>query len=393
MTDKFRTALEDLTPDRTMVANLANRAVARATRRRAFGRTAFGLAAVGAVLAVSLVAVPMVTHRHTASLDAAQAAGDQSAGQVTSPPSAGPVTNTGSALPPPTPRYAILSYIQYTHDPSDPAYAWDPDSHRYIKTGHTLVRPSPDGRWGLVGPYPSNELSVARWSDAVHGRNLTRLSAQGTALWAPEGATLVVVNRAGHTTSYVDPATGTTHTVPWPAAVTKNARKLLASAPGYHGQVVLWSRTPLGALVQTVDRQGRLVGSSDVLDVNSAGPEGLDDPQVHPTVSPDGRYVVPVPGALYDLRTHRYTTFDDPTGINGVSAGFDNGWYDGGHLIQTGASGRSAKGNLPITMSTYDTSGHLVHSLPLTALPGFGPGRTDAFLARITPATEGALTF
>jgi hypothetical protein len=383
-THEFRTALEDLTSGRNPPVNLADRALTGLGRRRTRNRTLLGSAAAAAVILA--VAVPAATLRNPTPT------GGGSNGSTPTTATLGGDATQPNVGPPANPRYAILSYQQYTSDTSDPWYAWDPATHKYVRTGQIAILPSPDGAWGLVKEANNvrPKWAVARWSDAVHGRNLSwHDPVTGGVLWAPDGTTVIVIDRAAQRTTYVDPVAGTTRVVPWPSAAVRIFRKLIGYAPGYRGQVVLWSRDPNGVLVQTIDPQGRLADSAIVPDL-SMNETVLDELQNYPAVSPDGRYLVVIPGVLFDLRARRSIRFNDPTGISGTSAGFQNGWYDAGHLIQTA---RSGKGNLPITMSTYDTSGHLVNSLPLTALPGFGRGRTAAFLARITPATEGALTF
>lgn len=351
----LRTALEDVTEDRTPPADLADRALHRLARHRRT-RTRI-LVTLASTAAAAAIVAPLTVTR--------------------------PGNSNGSAstqAPPPAhPRYAILSYQD-----GGSWYAWDPRAHRYIGTGSDAYVPSPDGRWALTVQVDSDHArwSVGRWADAIHGRGLSTYDSMPSALisWAPDSATVVLIDPSGRATTYFDAATGMLTAAPWQTPTGNYT--LFGATPGRRGEIVVASLVAGSVRVQTLDRRGRLARSVTVAIPRS--PTGTGVPALGrglSPLSPDGRFLLLQAGLLVDLGEARATRFD----TDGPTVDSINGWYDDNHLIRTGPDGSGR----PV-MSVYDTSGRPVNSLPLT---GLGRGITDACLAPIGPDTAGALVF
>jgi hypothetical protein len=406
----FRTVLDDLTT-RPAPLNLADLALATAARRRRRDRI---LTVAGAAVLVVAVAVPVTLVRHGGSKPTPTPAG--SATPTPRPTRVltggdGPVIQSPIALckpsDPGTPqrpapgKQAVLSYEMHTNDPRDPWYAWDPQTHKYIRSAGN-VRPSPDGTLGLIsdGRMVGNKFldgfDIAAWSDAIHERNLHRFPDKGTATWAPDG-TVVAVNNLTHTMTYVNPATMGSRTIPWPPALVQTGEVVVGFGAITNQQLVLWSvnnRDGRSAVyVRVLDQTGKIVRTTAVgvaeeptydVDLATPGEPALLEQTTAPTaVSPDGRYIAEG-GMILDTAACRSTTGPITTD------GFYAGWY-GGDLVLKTTRGDQHK---PIALTAMDANGKFAFGTPLTDLPGYGNGQgiTKVYVAAVGPTTQGAVT-
>jgi hypothetical protein len=398
----FDTALNELAADPVPVG-FADQALTTAARRRRRDRI---LTVAGTAVLVVAVAIPVTLVRHDGSTPTP--AGTSSATRVGPPPK--PVisstialckpSNPGAPQRPAPGGQAVLSYEVHTNDVSDPWYAWDPQARQYIKAAQP-VRPSPDGAWGLVpysrqikGKYTSG-FSIAPWNDAIHGNNLHRFLDKGAATWAPDNTVVAVDNRT-RTTTYVNPATMASRTVPWPADLIQRGEVVIGFGAITNQQVVFWSyngnEKRHAVYVRVVDQAGLIVRttavgapvppySADSLDANATP---ILEQTIDPiAVSPDGRYVAQQ-YLILDTAACRET--DGPATWDGSYAG----WYGGDLVLKTTRGDK----HTPINLNAMDANGKVAFGTPLTALPGYGNGvgTIVTFVAAAGPATQGAVT-
>jgi hypothetical protein len=366
----FRTALDRLTEGRTPPTDLADRALVGLGRRRR--RNLVRTAATAALLVVA-VAIPVALFR---------------------PGPAGPSGGGGQSKPG---RYVILSYDAFTDETDSPGRAWDPETHRYVKTGYTLV-PSPDGVWAQILDYERNRWAVARWADAVHHRNVMwRLvgdpveepggpgySTNGDGAfvqWAADGATLLEIAPLTRSITYLDPATMRGPTVRWPARIPSRQKVI---SYGTYGDLVTFRIAAQhdSYVVYSVNRKGAITRTATVQRESVLVPARWD------RVSPDGRYLQIAAGVVLDTTTGRSTVFGGADTRNGFTGQYVIGWYDDRRLIQVSPGEQPGQPHIDVTMTIYDATGHRVKSLPL---PGFGPGRTNVHLGPPGADTDGAV--
>jgi hypothetical protein len=364
MTDELRTILHELAADEPP-QGLGHRALATASRRR---RTRVLTAAAAAVLAAAL-AVPttLAVRRHN---------------QVAAPPRAG---------------YALMSYQHFSNDPTEDAtFAWDPETRRYVRLPYRIA-PSADGAWASIGD-DRHGHAVVRWEDAIHGRNIHWQpdDPHEYRIWSARGATQLKINLETHLTSYVDPASGRSRIVPWPADLVRNSTWL-----GIVGLVrdteIAYLTVGKGA-VETywlVDSEGRVTRKTTVPPSGEKDSETANLPATNPqhlllfateSISPDGRYVADTTGHLLDTSTLTRSQYRDPVGRQGIEAGYVALWYDDTHLVRTAEAGR------PASVSVSDVEGHVTKTVPLDSLPKANGAPLLLSFIPSGQATEGALT-
>lgn len=360
----FDTALEEISagPAPTDFADLALRHAARHVRRTRM-LAAAGATALITVLALVPVALRMPL-RHAAPVGEPQGGG----------------------------RMAVLSYAMFTGPGSSPGrvtpyYAWDPTSHSYIRTA-SVVRPSPDGRWGMViGPLG---VGIAPWADAIRQRNLHWRKVTGAAKWSPTGS-VIVADTVHKTTSWINPRSMDIVTVDWPSALLSPQKVVygfggVATVPA-DNTVVYWTYDKDARQYTTMvwtDIGGHVsqIKHAWTIRVSTLPPSLGTNQEANP--SPDGSYINLQLGVVVDTRREQL--------LYKVPEAVPVGWYSANTVAFCIAS-LSAHTNVAIT--PYLVSGPRLTSTPMDRLPGFLPGAgfASVFAAAVGPDTDGALTF
>jgi hypothetical protein len=218
---------------------------------------------------------------------------------------------------------------------SDPGtggtYLWNAAVQKYVATKLAgLYYPSPNGTEVVVTtPAPSGEQwAVGSVADAIAGTHLTFHPLPGDVVdmsWTPDGKEVMVKISTGTDfgkyvvnnpdVKFLDPASGTVHSVPFPAPVedaVKGRSKegwLLEGWTGDEDSLVYVLASPQGSEFEWIDEQGHVVGTAQVqgsYKTNEALPLTV-------TPSPSGRYLMVRRSPsldVFDLRNHGAPVLD-----------------------------------------------------------------------------------